>query len=445
MAAVPQPLALPGLVAPEPSADWKPVLRLGHLIIVGGLGTFIAWASLARLDSAAVASGVVAAESSRKTIQHLEGGIVKEILVRDGQAVVKGQVLIRLDPTRVDTQSDLYRNQRAIYLAQEARLLAEYHQQDTLVFPKDVIALSSDPSVAPVIANQIRLFKTRRDTLIRTVQIADSQTEQARKDIEQARIDIATGKATLVQIEAELGSLQPLYKKQLVPTTRIAPLERERLRLKGVVDGGDVQIGKLKERVEEIMYRRQQVVTDYTQDASTNLIDVRRLLSDIEQQVNLAVDSQKRGEIRAPIDGTIQQMRIFTAGGVIRAGEPILDIAPHNDELIVQAHVNPNDADRVSEGMPVEVKFPSFNYWGSNMIHGTVRSISRDRITDEANKDAYFAADIVVDRSTVPKDMNQRLVAGLTAQAIISTGERSVANYLLKPLYERFYASMRER
>ncbi len=430
---------------PVPSGEWRSLNRAGHFVIFGGLGMFVLWASFARLDGAAIAAGLVAAEGNRKTIQHLEGGIVQDVLVRDGMQVRAGELLIRLDPTRLDTQSDLFRNQLAILQAQEARLLAEYDQKAQLAFPESVTLRAGEPAVAPVIADQRRLFQARRDAVQRNIQIADAQIEQTRREYQQAKVDIATSRSTLDQVNAELEALKPLFKRQLAPMTRMAPLERERLRLAGIVESGPIQLSKLDEKLKEITLKRQQVLQDYSQEASTSLLDVRKQLSDVRQQVLLAADGQKRAEIRSPIDGTVQQLRIFTVGGVVRAGEALMDIAPLNDELIIRAKVAPNDADRVARDMTAEIKFPSFNYWGTNVIRGTVRSMSRDRITEDGGRDVYFAADVVVDKRTVPEEILPKLSAGLSADVVITTGERTAANYLLKPLFDRMHRGMRER
>jgi HlyD family type I secretion membrane fusion protein len=437
--------SVPAGYAPLPSMDWRAPIRFGYFIVFGGFGLFMVWASLTRLDGAAIAPGVISSESNRKTVQHLEGGIVQEILVRDGMRVETNQLLVKLDPTRLDTQGDLYSNQLAILQAQEARLLSEFEGREQLEFPDAVRKRENDPAVAPVVADQTRLFASRRDTLTRNTSIADSQIEQTRKEIEQAKSDINTARATLEQVSAELAELQPLFKRQLVPMTRIAPLERERLRLTGIVNTGEIQIAKLGERLSEVTLKRQQVVQDYRQEASTLLLDVRNKLNDVKQQLLLTSDLQRRAEIRAPINGVIQQMRVFTMGGVIRPGDPILDIAPDNDELVIRARVDPNDADRVTTGMRSEIRFPAFNYWGEKVIRGTVRSLSRDRVVENNGKDVYFAAEIIVDKTTMPKEIEKNLSAGISADVIIITGERSVANYLLRPFVERFYHSMRER
>ena len=431
--------------APLPSADWQGEARRGYRILLGTLGVFVLWATFTQIDGAAIAPGIVSSEGNRKTVQHLEGGIVQELLVRDGMAVKANDVLIRLDPTRFDSQNDLYKNQYAISLAQEARLNAEFNMANAIQWPDEVTARASEAAVAPVIADQKRIFESRRTALTRNIGIADSQIEQARKEMQQARNDIEVSQATLEQVTAEYTALEPLYKQKLVPTTRMAPLERERLRLKGVISGGEISITKLKERIAELELRRQQVQQDYRQEASTQLLEVRKQLSDQKQQLILSSDMQKRAEIRAPIAGTIQQLRIFTVGGVIKPGEPILDIAPNDEDLVIRAKVSPNDVDRITLGARAEIKFSSFHYWGNHVVYGTLKSVSRDRIIDEGTREPYFAAELVVDKSTLPEEIRSKMVAGLSAEVLISTGERTVAGYLLKPLLDRLGKSMRER
>ncbi len=446
MTAIPRVEVVTDGLAPVPSADWRRVARLGYVAVFVGFGMFIAWAATARLDGAAVASGVVAVESNRKTIQHLEGGIVREILVRDGDIVSKGQVLLRLDPTRVDAQGETYRNQLAALLAQETRLLAERDGATALSFPVEVEQRSTQPAVAAVIFDQRRLFETRRDVLQRNLNLAESQIEQIRKESEQNTSDMATARATLENVHKELGPLRQLLQRKLVSVSRVMPLEREKLRLEGVIANGTLQAQKLKERLVEAELKRNQVLADYRQEVSTQLLDVRKLLSDVRQQLIVAEDAQRRFELKAPIAGAVQQMRIFTVGGVIRPGDPVLDIVPANDILVIQAKLSPLDVDRVGPGLMAEIRFPSFRYFGTDVVRGTLRSVSRDRLLeDNTNRDPYFAAEVTVDRASIPAEFGNRLTAGIPADVIIPTEGRTVMVYLLDPLFERFNKSLRER
>jgi HlyD family type I secretion membrane fusion protein len=432
-------------LAPLPPADWSRVARVGRAIVLVGFGAFVVWASLARLDGAAVSSGVVAVESNRKTVQHLEGGIVREILVRDGNVVAEGQVLLRLDPTRVDAQSEAYRSQVAALQAQETRLLVERDVGSALSFPPEVVRRSADAAVAAVIADQKQVFEVRRAALQRNLDVADAQIEQIRKESEQNDSDLATARATYTNVVGELVPLRGLLQQKLVAVSRVMPLEREKLRLEGVIANSELQAKKLHERLVEAELKRNQVVSDYRQESSTQLLDVRRQLSDARQQLVVAEDAQRRFELKAPIAGTVQQMRIFTVGGVIRPGDPVLDIVPTTDTLVIQAKVSPLDVDRVNQGMRAEIRFPSFRYFGADVITGSLRSVSRDRLIEDASREPYFAAEVTVDRASIPAAFANRLTAGIPADVIIPTEPRTVMNFLLTPIYERFDKSMRER
>ncbi|WP_046865604.1 HlyD family type I secretion periplasmic adaptor subunit [Microvirga massiliensis] len=431
--------------APEPSTDWRTTLRLGYLTLIVAFGGFLAWSMTARLDGAAVAAGVVAVESNRKTVQHLEGGIVREILVREGDRVQKGQVLLRLDPTRVEAVGDLQRNQLAILLAQEARLLAEREWAETVTFPAEAIERSTAPIVARAISDQRQQFEVRRGTLKRTLEVADAQIAQAQREIEQARNEGQTARDTLKNISRELDSLMPLYEKKLVPMTRITTLQREKLRLEGQISNSEISITKLTERVQELTLRREQARQDYRQEASASLAELQKSLNEIRQNVIVAEDTQRRSEVLSPTEGVVQQMRIFTVGGVVGAGDPILDVAPTSEDLVVRAKVSPLDIDRVYPGMKAEIRFPSLRSFGAKITMGKLRSVSRDRLLDEVTRDPYFAAEVEVHRDSVPPEFAEKLSAGMPANVVIPTGERTALNYLLTPVFERYHSAMRER
>ena len=430
---------------PPASGDWRGTLRAGYLVAGLGLGSFIAWSALARLDGAALASGVIAVESNRRTLQHLEGGIVRDILVRDGDIVQAGQVLVRLDPTKADAQSDLYANQLVIYGAQETRLLAERDQAAELVFPPEISARASEPAIAAVLQDQAKQFVARRETLRRNIEVAEAQIVQVQKEMEQNAVDVTTSQNMLRNIERELQPLQDLLKRGLVSLTRVTTLEREQLRLRGVIANAELQTMKLRERLQETDLKRRQAVEEHRNEAAGQLLEVRRLLNDVRQQLVVSSDLRQRSEMRAPVAGAVQQLRIFTQGGVVRPGDPVLDLVPLSDTLVIRAKVSPLDADRVAPGMAAELRFPAFRYFGAEVIRGEVKTVSRDRLLEADGQTAYFAAEVAVDRQRIPAEIADRLSAGMPAEVIIPTGARTVMSYLMSPLLERFNTSMRER
>jgi HlyD family type I secretion membrane fusion protein len=430
---------------PVASSDWRRVILLGHIVLAGSLGVFLFWAVAARLDGAAVAPGIVSVETNRKTVQHLEGGIIRDLLVRDGDVVQAGQTLVRLDPTKADSAGELYRNQLAIQLAQEARLAAERDMQDAVNFPKEVTDLVGIGIIGRSIEDQRRQFSVRRDALTQAVEVATSQIGQATNESEQNAIDNRTARATLVNVNRELEIVRDLFDKNLVALPRVSALEREQLRLQGVIENTDIGITKLKERIQELTLRREQLRQDYRKEAANQLSELQKSITELRQQVIVANDAQRRIDVRAPITGVVQQLRIFTVGGVVRPGDPIMDIVPLSENLIIRARVSPLDADRVTTGMNAEIRFPSFRNLGLPIIMGNVLSISRDRLVDDATKDSYFDAQINVDRKNLPDAIVNKLSAGMPAEVVIPTGERTVFAYLISPLSERFGTSMRER
>jgi HlyD family type I secretion membrane fusion protein len=430
---------------PAASTNWQSLIYVGYGFIGCVLGIFFIWAFLARLDGAALAQGVVSVESNRKSLQHLEGGIVRAIMVRDGDLVNQGQVLVRLDPTRTDSAGDLYRTQLAAAVAQETRLLAEREMASDITFPKEVTELSEEPAVARAISDQRRQFAVRRDVLLQTIEVANAQIVQAEKEAQQNDTDNATSRSILENINRELEAVRGLYEKNLVALPRLSTLQREKLRLEGVIQNRETGKVKLQEKIQELTVRRDKAAQDYRQEAAGQLADIRKSINELRQQLIVATDSQQRVELRAPITGVVQQMRVFTIGGVVRPGEPILDIVPTSDSLIVKAKVYPIDADRVHLDMDAEIRFPSFRTLGLQIIRGKIAAMSRDRLIDEITKEPYFDAQVKVDRKDLPADLVTKLSAGMPAEVVIPTGERTVFNYLVTPILERFQTSMRER
>ena len=438
-------LALAGGRRSAASSDWKPLVFWGYGFIGCTLGVFLLWALIARLDGAALASGIVSVESNRKTLQHLEGGIVRDIAVKDGELVREGQLLISLDPTRTESTGHLYRNQFAIALAQEARLLSERDGADAVVFPQAVMELAGIPAIVRAMHDQREQFIVRRQVLAQSIEVANAQIEQANKEAEQNDIDNNTAKAMLASLKRELESVRFLFERNLVALSRLSALEREEARLEGVIANTEVGKTRLREKIHELTGRRDKATKDYRQEAATQLGDLQKSITELRQQIIIASDTHRRVELRAPITGAVQQLRIFTVGGVVRAGEPILDIVPISDSLVIKAKVSPLDADRVTVNMDAEIRFPSFRILGLQIIRGKVSAMSRDRLVDEVTRDPYFDAQIRVEREALPTAIADKLVAGMPAEVVIPTGERTVFNYLVTPIVERFQNSMRER
>ena len=435
--------------APAVSTNCRSVLQLGAGLIVFTFVALGGWSAVARLDSAVVADGAIAVESNRKTLQHLEGGIVRDITVHDGDLVHQGDTLIRLDPTRSEANDKGFRQQLAIASATQARLTAQRDMTDTIAFPPDVLALRDDPMIANAIHDNQGQFDNRRESLQRNAEVIEKQIAQARDEIRQAAVDEQTAQGQLDSIDVELPSLRGLLERGLVALPRVTTLERQQIQTRGQLESARINGTKAREKVKELQANIERLKQDYRQEGANAMPDVRKVISDATQQLALARDSLQRVEIKAPVTGTVQQLKVFTIGGVIKPGDPILDIVPLTDTLVVRAKVVPIDVDRILTGEHVEIRVPQFTRFELRPIEGVVRSISRDSIIDPQGTATlatpYYAVEVAVDRASIPEAFRDRLVAGMTVDTIIRTQERTVLSYLVAPLSNRLAKSMHER
>ncbi|MBS7704237.1 HlyD family efflux transporter periplasmic adaptor subunit [Chelatococcus asaccharovorans] len=396
--------------------DWRRPARLGFTILAVALGGGGAWAALARLDGAAIAPGVVAVESRRKTVQHLEGGIVRAIHVRDGDSITQGQLLLSLDKTQAAATLDTILNQRAAALAEEARLVAE-RDGDTIAFPPEVADRGMVPIVRQAMEDQRHAleeatarFASQRASLAARLR----QAQEQRAGSEQAH------RAALKQLhwlDRELPALRRLYSRGLVQWPRITTLERQRAETEGVIG-----------QTAAAMAQNAQVI----RQAELDLIEA------------VGRDVAERLSIRAPQSGVVQSLKVTTLGAVIKPGEALLDIAPVDEPLVVQARIDPRDMGVVTMGLKAEIQFPTFQADGA-AIFGRLRSLSNDSLLDDASGRSYFAAEVEVDPDKIPRSIAGKLRAGLPAEVFIVTGERTPLSYLLEPLTRRLATTMRER
>jgi HlyD family secretion protein len=423
--------------------DWKRPAILGYVIITmtflvpGGLSAF------AKLDSAVVASGTVAAESNRKTIQHLEGGIIQDILVREGQRVKEGDLLFRLDTTQAQANLDLYQNQLYAALTQEARLLAERDGMSEVTFPKELSETQHMPTVARAMADQMKEFNERRASLLGQMGLLEIKIGQYKTEIEGLIAEQTATKGQLQWILEELAGLRTLLDKNLVQKGRVLALEREKSRLEGVVGRSTADQAKAQNGISEAKLQIRQLHQKFLEEVSGQILEARQKIADLREKVRVARDVFRRSAIVAPASGWVQSLKVFTRGAVIKPGEPLLEIVPEHDTLIVQAHVAPNDMESLAPGIRAEIRFTAFRTNILPLIIGRVDSISRDRLIDETTRQPYFLAQVVVE--DLPREVRQRLTAGMPAEVLFPTGERTVLDYLVRPLKDRINSALREK
>jgi HlyD family type I secretion membrane fusion protein len=422
----------------------KPLWIGGLIILVTFFGIGI-WAATAELDSAAQAPGVVIAEGNRRVIQHLEGGIVKEILVADGQVVKTGDVLVRMDDVRAKAQLGIVQADLDLQKAVEARLLAERDGLKEPVFPQDLVARQSDPSVAAIIAGQKNLFQARRASLKGQHDILDQRINQNNEQITAIRFEVESKSKQIALINEELSDLAGLLDAGYVTKTRVLALRREAARLQGELGEHQATIARTQQAIGEDRLQILQIEKQRQEEVAKELRDVQaRITEDSERQI-AAADVTRRIDITSPIDGTVMNLSIHTVGGVINPGAPIMEIAPSEENLVVEAQITPLDINTVHVGQEVSLHISASGARLIPTIYGTVETVSADRISDPKTGRAYYQA-----RITVPKDQLSRLgdvklQSGMAVEAMISRGSQSALHYAVKPLLESLTRSFREQ
>ncbi|GJE06017.1 Type I secretion system membrane fusion protein PrsE [Methylobacterium jeotgali] len=437
---------VPTEAAPEIPENWRHSVMIAYLVILVAFGGGAGWASVAKIASAAIAPGTIMAQSNKKTVQHLEGGIVREILVRNGDPVTEGQLLVRLDSTQPRATLDTFRNQRAVALVQEARLVAERDGAGIIILPVELKERVNDPVVSRALADQNASLRERATYLRSQVDTLNARIAQAEQEIKALRNDAQAARDQIATIDQELPGLKGLLAKQLVAVTRVTTLERERARLQGLQDRAVSDGAKAEQGISETKFQIEQIRQQFLQQVASDLIDIRKTLSDLNERENVARDVLSRVEVRAPKAGIVQGLAFFTIGAVVKPGDTILEIAPTGEELSVSVQIPPSEIDAVMEGLKAEIKLPTFHSRRVPRMFGKLRSVSYDRVADPQNPgNYYFQGEVTVDPETIPDEIRDSLKPGIQADVIITTGEQTPLDYLLGPLFDRVSHGLRER
>ncbi|MBO6783234.1 MAG: HlyD family type I secretion periplasmic adaptor subunit [Alphaproteobacteria bacterium] len=421
------------------------VIFVGTVIILLFFGLFGAWALFAPIDSAAIASGSVSVENNRRIVQHLEGGIVEEILVRNGDVVTQGQVLLRLAGTQPLAQLELVRGQRIAALARAARLRAERDGRDTVTFPKELTARGDDPRVQETMLGQIGIFDARRAAIEGQRQILKQRVAQFEEEIVGLQAQIRSADEQLVLIRDELSGLQTLFDKGLVPKSRLLALQRREAEIEGERGQNRAAIARARQNIAEAEIRILEVRTEQVNEVVAELREVETQLLDLQERLRAAEDVQQRTDVISPSDGVVVDMQVHTPGAVIQPGQRVLDVVPGDAKLVIEARVLPTDVDVVRAGLGAQVRLVAFNQRITPTVEGTVSWISADRLTDEATGEAYYQAQVELNDPNDPKLQGLQLLPGMPAEVLIRTGERTLVQYLVSPVQQSFTRSLREQ
>ncbi|WP_295406217.1 HlyD family type I secretion periplasmic adaptor subunit [uncultured Thiocystis sp.] len=429
--------------ASVPTSD-RPERIAGLLLLLVAFGGFGLWAAFAPIDGAAVASGVVAVESARKTIQHLDGGTVSEILVREGDRVAAGDIIIRLDDTQASAQLEITRGQYLSLRAQESRLVAERDDLPEIVFSEDLLTARDDPRIHEAIIGEKRVFDARRGALIGEQQVLQQRREQLEQQIQGLEALAASKLKRLNLYQEEITGLDKLFAKGLGDKSRLLEWERLAAEVDGERGQHQSDIASARVQIGETEIQSAQLKRKFTSEVVTELRDIETKLADLRERMRALQQTLERTVIRAPVAGAVVGSSIHTIGGVIRPGDQLLDIVPENESFIIEAQVQPMDIDRVSPGLEADLHMSAFNTRTTPVIPGTVLTVSADRLIDKATNRPYYLARIRVNPEGMEQLKARPLQAGMPVEAMIKTGERTFFDYLIRPFTDRLARAFRE-
>ena len=420
--------------------------RLGFGVIGAIFGGLFLWSIFAPIEGAIVAAGQVVVESNRKTVQHLEGGVVKEILVREGQKVDEGEVLVRLDDTSPRANVALIDGQLREFYARRARLIAERDGLEELPAPEGLEEVLTQPAFASKLAGQQQLFLARAQTRTTQISLLEERVTQQNERIAGLKAQIASTTSQRNLIRDELAGVRELNEQGFAPMTRVRALERESERLDGETGSLRAGVAEAESIISEARLEISRLKESAREDAIKELRDVEVSISQLEEKRIAAADTLNRTVIKAPQSGRVLGLSAHTIGGVITPGRPIMEIVPEGDRLQVAARISPRDIDRVAAGQETMIRFTAFSARRTPVAYGVVETVSADAMADQNTGAPYYLALISLPNSEeLTKELNgQVLSPGMPAESYIQTGKRPAISYFLKPLTDAFSRSMRD-
>ena len=412
------------------------------VVMIGGVG---GWAATSQLSGAVIAPGSIVVESNVKKVQHPTGGIVGEIMVRDGSEVVADQIVMRLDDTITKSTLGIVRSQLAELTAREARLLAERDWADVIEFPDELTRRVRDPSVKAAIAGEEKLFKSRRG--MRNGQKAQFRERKAQTNEEIVGLSAqrAGKESEAILIAEELVGVAELYKKNLIPIIRYMQLRRDQARIEGERGQLTADMARALIRISETELQILQIDLVFYADLLKDLRETQGKIAELRERVTAAEDQLKRIDIRAPQSGFVHQLAVHTVGGVIANGEVLMLIVPQSDDLVVEARVAPQDIDQLAVGARTVLRIMAGNQRTTPDVTGVLTRIAADLTKEQQTNQSYYTVRIALDAKQVRRLGDLKLVPGMPAEAFIQTQDRTPLQYLLQPLHEQIAKTFRER
>lgn len=404
------------------------------VVLVGGLGL---WAATSSLSGAVVAGGHLVVDSSVKAVQHPQGGVVGALNVHNGSMVSEGDVLVRLDDTVAKANLGVFNNGLAELAARRARLIAERDGAAEVAYPAELRGRASDPQVAQLLEGENKLFALRQ-------QARNGQVSQLRERIAQYRQEIAGIEAQqqskqkeIALVDAELEGVEALWKKKLVPLSRLSERQRAQAQLTGEDGALTATAAQTRGRISETELAIIQIDQDMRSQVAGELREIDAKAGEMRERQIAAEQSLKQTDIRSPQAGRVHQLAVHTVGGVIAPGEAIMQIVPTADALVVEARVAPQDIDQVHVGQPATLRLSAFNQQTTPEVEGEVNRISPDLIEDQKAGLSYYAVRIALSAASLQQAGSLELKPGMPAEVFLKTTDRTVLSYLFKPLTDQ--------
>lgn len=430
---------------PRASSDTSSVARTGLWVLGLGFGGFLLWAALAPLDEGVPTIGMVTLDTKRKSVQHLSGGIVKEVLVQEGQQVKEGDPLLRLDGAVAKSNYESVRQRYLGYRTMQSRLFAEQAGRDVIEWHADVKAAMNDPLIKQQVSTQQQLIQARRSAFAADLQGIEENSQGLKEQFNSYQNILVQRRSQLALLSEELNNTRGMVKEGYAPRNKQFELERMVAESNAAIEDLMGNSLRITRQIAELKQRSVARKQEYRKEIESQLADItREVQSDAEKFVAVTADLD-RMEIKSPATGQVVGLSVQTVGAVLQPGQKLLDVVPDTQTLLLEAHIPPHLIDKVQNGLPADIRFNSFANSPQLVVEGKLLSVSGDLLSDPQQPQyTYYLARLQVTPSGMKTLGQRQMQPGMPAEVVIKTGERSLLTYLLHPLTKRFAASLKE-
>ena len=421
-------------------------IRMGFWVLIVGFGCFMLWTAFAPLDEGVSAAASVSIESKRKTIQHMSGGVVHNVLVKEGQMVKAGDVLVELDEGVSKANFEAVRQNYMGQRASESRLLAEQSGADRINFHSDLMTSATDPLVLQHMQSQTLLFQSRKAALQAEMQAGEENLGGLKAQFESTTSMLENRKIQAALQEQQIKAVKELSLEGYAPKNQVLQLEQSQSELRSLMADLQGNLNRIQRSMAEVHQRLAQRKQEYLKEVSQQLADVRREVQSGQDKLKAVTEELARTQVKSPVDGQVVGMQVSSIGGVVTPGQRLMDVVPNSEALVVDAKIPPHIIDKVFAGEAVEVRFSTFANSPQLVLDAKLVSVSKDVISEQTamGVQSYYLARAAINEEGMKTLGKRVLQPGMPAEVLIKTGERSLLTYLLHPLTKRIAASMKE-